>query len=232
LESTVRGWAADWLLYQPVDRGTAVGVLMALGPMLDAVDDGLVLLTPSDHGISNPAAFRLGIRNAVSMIESGVTNIVLFGVEPSTPVSDYGWILPGSRYQGTTELPLRSVRGFTEKPDSAVAKVLFDVGALWNTMVLVAKASALIDLYRAHLPYWAEVFARCQGFPFAQRQEFLYQQYALLPSADFSKDILTPATGLAVYAWPSAIGWTDLGTPERLSQWLESRVTPQRAVPA
>ena len=128
------------------------------------------------------------------------------------------------------ELAVRSVKRFAEKPSAARAEALFGAGALWNTMVLVAKASALVDLYRTHLPGWAEVFARYQRLPLARRQKFLEEKYTALPSADFSRDILTPAEGLAVYAWPSGIGWTDLGTPERLARWLNAHVVFQCAV--
>lgn len=220
------------LWYQPSDRGTAVGVLMALGPILESVEDGIVLLTPSDHGVSNSAAFHSGIRDVIDAIDAGITNVVLFGVAPSESTSDYGWIVPGEPSEGAAELPVRSVKRFAEKPNAARAEALFRAGALWNTMVLVAKASALIDLYRTHLPCWAEVFARHQRLPLVRRQGFLEERYTALPAADFSRDILTPAEGLAVYAWPSAIGWTDLGTPERLARWLNPHVVFRCAVSA
>jgi hypothetical protein len=41
-----------------------------------------------------------------------------------------------------------------------------------------------------------------------------------MPPCDFSRDILAPARDLAVVRWPAKVGWTDLGTPARLTEWL------------
>ncbi len=52
------GWPADWILYQPGDRGTAAGVLLALGPAFDSGSDPIVVITPSDHGVIDSDGFR------------------------------------------------------------------------------------------------------------------------------------------------------------------------------
>jgi len=215
-------WPAEWLLYQPADRGTAVGVLLALSPILDSAKDAIVLLTPSDHGVGDSVGFHAGVRDAAAAVESGEVDIVLFGVEPTEAVSDYGWITPGDKYRWAEERPLRPVRAFTEKPSLATAQSLFAARALWNTMVMVANVLALRELYEIHLPHWAEAFTIYRRLPQGEREAFLTDQYSNLPSADFSRDLLTPARGLAVYSWPRSMGWSDLGTPERLYRWLSA----------
>jgi mannose-1-phosphate guanylyltransferase len=42
VRETARPWPFDWILYQPEDRGTAAGVLLALSPVLDASTDAIV----------------------------------------------------------------------------------------------------------------------------------------------------------------------------------------------
>lgn len=227
--AAARAWPTEWLLYQPADRGTAVGVLLALSPILDSADDAIVVLTPSDHGVTDSASFHSGIRDAVAAVESGQVSVVLFGVESSEAVSDYGWITPGERYRWAGERPLRPVRAFTEKPSLATAQRLFEARALWNTMVVVADVFALRELYEELLPDWAEAFAVHRRLPENQRDAFLAKQYASLPPADFSRDVLTPAQGLGVYSWPQSIGWSDLGTPDRLHQWLTAAAAQRSA---
>ena len=58
--------------------------------------------------------------------------------------------------------------------------------------------------------------------------------YPHLPFADFSHDLLTPASGLQLYTWPDSVGWTDLGTPGRLETWLveQARVSRPASVRA
>ena len=215
-----RPWPAERILFQPKDRGTAVGVLLALSAVPDSSMDAIVLLTPSDHGVADSSRFRAGVHDAVSAVQSGKVDVVLFGVEPSEPVTDYGWIAPGQRYRWANDRPLRPVIAFIEKPNPDIARRLFAARALWNTMVVVARASALLRLYRTHLPHWADAFATHRRLSSHRRQPFLSEQYANLPSADFSRDLLMPARGLAVYSWGDSIGWSDLGTPDRLQRWL------------
>lgn len=232
VEAAARPWPAAWLLYQPADRGTAAGVLLALSPVLDADEDAVVLLTPSDHGVANSAVFRAGVYDAVAAVQSGRANVVLFGVEPTGPATDYGWISPGRPFGWAADRPIRPVLGFTEKPTLDIARRLFGSDALWNTMVVVTRASSLLRLYERHLPHWAHAFATYKRLAVHRRQPFLNEQYAALSSADFSRDVLTPAEGLAVYSWGQTIGWSDLGTPDRLHQWRDGATTRLHAIPA
>jgi mannose-1-phosphate guanylyltransferase len=179
------------------------------------------MITPSDHGVADPAHFQASVLEAEAAVRSGRVDVILFGVEASEPVTDYGWIAPGPGYGWARDRPLRQVVGFVEKPTAELASLLFAARAFWNTMVLVARAETLLGLYRTHLPYLAETFGTHQRLPSSKREQFLATRYADLPVADFSRDLLTPARGLAVYAWGQSIGWSDLGTPERLGRWLD-----------
>jgi mannose-1-phosphate guanylyltransferase len=202
------------VLYQPMDRGTAAGVGLSLARILDSSPEAIVLLTPSDHAVADSSAFRAGIREAVAHVRSGKGDVVLFGVEPTAPHADYGWIAPAHAH-GT----IRRVAGFVEKPSPADALRLFTQGSIWNTMVAVARATALHDLYWTHLPELGRLIARDLRLEPSTQESFLTEQYDGLPHADFSRDLLGVAAGLSVYTWPSEMGWADLGTPERFQQW-------------
>jgi len=207
--------SAATLLFQPQDRGTAVGVLLALTPVLTSWPDDLVVLTPSDHGVMDDEQFRGGVRAAADHAARH-DDLVLFGVEPNAPRPDYGWITPGLRRPPGSVIP---VRGFVEKPSLAIAERLFVAGSVWNTMVMVARASRIRDLCFGLLPRLAHVFGEATALPLQQRQGFLRGAYPSLPACDFSRDVLARAPGLSVYVWPDRIGWSDLGTPERLEAW-------------
>jgi mannose-1-phosphate guanylyltransferase len=203
------------VVYQPEDRGTAAGVLLALMPVLEHSPDDVVVLTPSDHGFVDETGFRRGIAAAVQQARR-TGDIVLFGAEPASPEPDYGWI--STRRTGGTG-GFSAVEGFVEKPPADDARRLFASGAVWNTMVIVARASALRDLYAAVLPELAAIFGVALGLPAHRRAEYLAGIYLSLPRWDFSRDVLGRAPRLSVYVWPAAMGWTDLGTPDRLLAW-------------
>jgi mannose-1-phosphate guanylyltransferase len=207
------------LVYQPMDRGTAPGVLLPLARVLALAPDAIVIITPTDHGVSDTDAFHAGIRDAISRVRSGLSEIVLFGVEPTAVTEDYGWITPSIRGEFARGV-VQAVAGFVEKPSLFHAFQLFSAGAVWNTMVLVAKASALLSRYRRHLPFLADVFDKAAELDAKHREAFLAEWYPDLPRADFSRDLLMPTRPLCLFTWPAEIGWSDLGTPERLNAWL------------
>ena len=215
LDALGRGDELGHILAQPADRGTAAGVLLGLSTVISD-PDRIVVLTPSDHGVSNPAEFRRGIRLAAREISNGRAEMVLFGVRPASPHGEYGWILPT-----TTEddgLPL--VGAFVEKPPPHEASRLFARGAAWSTMVLVARAGALAAAFRTHVPDLTRKFDGITALDPADRAAFLAEAYAGMAPADFSRDVLTPARNIRLHIWPAALGWSDLGVPDRLDEWL------------
>ncbi len=207
------------ILYQPAERGTAAGVLLPLIRVLSLAPDAIVIVTPSDHGVGDVPAFRAGIRQAIDRVRCGASEIVLFGVEPEAVARDCGWIMPTVRGRMARDTFLE-VADFVEKPPLPEAFRLFSSGAVLNTMVLVARARALWRGYHEHLPVLADVFAKAGKLDGQARDAFLRDRYPGLPCADFSRDLLTPARPLCLYTWPAEIGWADLGTPERLEEWL------------
>ena len=203
---------------QPGDRGTAAGLVAGLAAVAAASSDAQVLVTPCDHGIARPEVLRQGVARATAAVRSGRTDVVLFGVEPDRAAEDYGWITPRSIGRWD-DAPVRPVAAFVEKPRRREAAALLASGAVWNTMMLVGRVQTLIDLYRRHLPDLTEVFTRAWGLPPDRRDAFLVEKYPHLSVTDLSRDVLTLAEGLVVYTWPASLGWTDLGTPERLEHW-------------
>jgi mannose-1-phosphate guanylyltransferase len=220
-------WRLGHVVYQPMDRGTAAGVILPLAMVLAADPQAIVVVTPADHGVGDDARFRLGIEDAIGAIDAGGAEIVLFGVEPTEAARDYGWITAATPLASFRRL--RSVVAFVEKPPIRDARKLLRAGSVWNTMVLVAKATALFEGYVRHLPELAKVFSAFRSVRLSEREAFLASIYADLPVADFSGDLLTHVAGLSLYTWPHEMGWLDLGTPERLSRWLAS-ATPQTPV--
>jgi mannose-1-phosphate guanylyltransferase len=214
------------VVYQPSDRGTAAGVLLALSTIVALTPEALVVMTPSDHGVAHDDLFRAGIDIASRNVRSRASDIVLLGVQPDHPHGDYGWITPRKT---APPWQLATVAGFVEKPPVAQAMDLKASGAVWNTMVFVARASRLIALYREHLPRLHEAFLTVQNASAANYQDELDAAYATLPSYDFSRDLLTPACGLSLIVWPGTMGWSDLGTPERMRAWRGCERLPATA---
>jgi mannose-1-phosphate guanylyltransferase len=213
------------VVLQPRARGTAAGVALGLIPVLDDSPDAFVVISPSDHGVRDEHAYHQGLAAALDHVDR-TDDVVLCSVNATRPAQDYGWIVPGAP-RGSNQI--RSIVTFSEKPEASLAVALYRIGGLWNTMVTVARARTLLALYRQYHPELASVFIQALRVPAAARERWLADAYDTLEPVDFSRDLMTAARGLSTAVWPGTMGWSDLGTPERLRQW-ESGVEPGEAV--
>lgn len=211
------GYPGSDLVLQPSNRGTGPGVLLPLAHVMAEDPDAVVVICPSDHHIRHPEVFVEALTNAVPVADREPSGIVLLGAGADYAASDLGWIVP--------EPNGRRVQRFVEKPPEPVARMLLEEGALWNTMVIVARASALWECARKLLPAQTRALERYRAsIGTAAQTERLAEVYEDMVPADFSRDVLEHAERLAVVPLINS-GWSDCGTPERLFSCLKG--TPE-----
>ena len=137
------------IVYQPEDRGTAAGALLGVLSLMAKSPDAIVVLTPSDHGVRSPEVFRQGLRTAFDLIRHeqsksscSVSSLIAHtattaGLRPTAP---HGSMCPCMS------------PGSSRNRRRIDARALLEAGAVWSTMVVAARGSALVDLYARHLP--------------------------------------------------------------------------------
>jgi mannose-1-phosphate guanylyltransferase len=211
-----RFWRRDLLgldpwktVVQPENRGTAAGILLPVLEIERRDPLARLVLLPSDHFVADEAKLAQAIEAALAALDSEPDRIFLLGITPDGVDAELGFVVPGqSEASGAF-----AVEAFHEKPGEEVARRLTQAGALWNSFILVARSSALIELYRRFLP---ALLAELEG-----PTPDLISVYRRLESADFSSRILQAAPEeLRLIAVPHC-GWSDLGTPERVARCLE-----------
>ena len=214
------GCDAPKILVQPLDRGTAAGILLPVHWIARRDPKAIVAIFPSDHFIGDDEAFVEHIQSLSRAAARLPSRILLVGVRPDSPESGYGWIEPGADLGGG----LRTVRRFWEKPDPETARACMDRGCVWNTFVIVATASAILGASRRVLPRLDSALEGV-GRTFGQRDEerAIERAYSAVEPANFSESVLeTQPSILAVSILPE-LSWSDWGTPERVFRTLESQ---------
>ena len=221
------------IVIQPENRGTGIGILLPLLHILGRDPDARVVLLPSDHYVRDEAVLARSLQQAVARLSASAHEIVLLGLAPDAADPELGYIVPGRREEGGAQRVTR----FVEKPSAEHAAALIAHGALWNVFIVAARAQALLDLYARRYPQIVTDLriAAALDAGEASRPDAVRRTYRSLPIVDFSRDVLEGAeSSLRVLAAP-ACGWSDLGTPERVMDWiarrrvaaaLASRVTP------
>jgi mannose-1-phosphate guanylyltransferase len=213
----------DNIVVQPCNRGTACGVLLPLIHVLLKEPRASVVILPSDHFVRQEAVFARTATKAFKIVRDAENSIVLLGIRPDGPDSDFGWIEPTL---GALD-GVHWVLSFVEKPLPVAAQRLMEQGCLWNSCVLVARGVALLSAFKRAFPELVERFgAACVSSTAGEGEERLSRLYARLPSLDLSRDLLQPNDDdLRVLPVPPC-GWSDLGTPERVARCLENEGIP------
>lgn len=217
----LRGVPRSNVVVQPSNRGTAAGILLPLLHIARRDPDARVFVLPADHTFVDEALLRTTMERTLCEVERWQNQVILLGVEPGGPDPDLGYIVPAQTAAKVGDSSRsRPVLRFVEKPDSASAAALIRQGALWNAFIMGARLETWLDVFRAQNPDL--VLALDRGLARRRsRTAHLRALYAALPSSDFSRDVLWRSVDrLRVLAAPDC-GWTDLGTPDRYTRWLE-----------
>ncbi len=222
-EPEVQGLPLENVLVQPRNRGTACGLVLPVLHVLLREPNGLLAVIPSDHFVDDEATLRVALMQALRSQEARAGRLVLLGVAPDAADTGYGWIRPGERRPGGSH----RVNSFVEKPSPSAAERLLRGGALWNSLIFVCSAPALLRLLERAAPSLLDCFGLPALLPDADRREALTTMYERVPPLDFSRDVLQRvARRLRVVPVPPC-GWTDLGTPERVTAF--ARLHPRRS---
>lgn len=196
------------VVVQPRNRGTAAGILLPLLEIHRRDPEAVVLVVPSDHFVAREARLAASALTAFERVERRPDEIVLLGVPPDAPDTEYGWIVPGAPDEDVAR-----VAAFVEKPATEMATKLLRHGALWNSFLFVARAATLIEIFCARLPRLVHALRWALERPV----ERLASAYVALPASDFSRHVLQGAESRLRLLPVPACGWSDLGTPERVA---------------
>jgi mannose-1-phosphate guanylyltransferase len=213
------------ILSEPANRGTAVAILHALVHVLQREDDPTLVFLPSDHAAVDEPVLTKSISLGARCCARNREHLLMMGVTAESAETEYGWILPRVDDGGR----LRAVVRFVEKPAPDVAEELLAAGALWNIFVCAGSGHALLEVFEASQP---QMLRRHLQYFLVRKEEEAEGRHLFdaLPRVDFCREILESAGArLRVLAVP-ACGWTDLGTPRRVRQWLRGSGMPTRSI--
>ena len=159
------------VVLEPAGRNTAPAVTLAALQATQGGADPVLVITPADQTVTNPAAFTAALERAASEAADGA--VVILGITPDRPETGYGYIQAGQAsgaspangpsQSSTSPIPSNPkpdsstgatpgapdttwpglpVHRFVEKPDLATATAyLAEGGYFWNGGIFVLRAS-------------------------------------------------------------------------------------------
>jgi mannose-1-phosphate guanylyltransferase len=216
------------LVVQHANRGTAPAILYALLRIAVQEPDARVVVLPSDHYVSHDVGFMHHVDAAFWALARWPELTILLGITPDRPEVQYGWIEPG---QALSDSPsLYRIGRFWEKPAPRVALAVWGRGALWNSFVMVARATSLLALMERATPSLYRAFSECTDALGTPAEPEVFQRlYSRIAPMDFSRGVLAEDRADLAVLPVSGIGWSDVGDPERLRALAVERAPWHRA---
>lgn len=197
---------------EPVAKNTAPCVAIAAELIRKKDPNGVMVVLPADHHITEPEKFTDFLSTAVSKAESG-DFLVTIGVEPSRPETGFGYIHSDSSSKeelgGNSVLP---VKAFTEKPNEIVAKQFVESGDyFWNSGMFIWKAETVLKEIATQLPdMYDELVQSSVELYGSSHNAAINDFYYACDSISIDYGIMEGAQ--SVYVVPGDFGWNDVGS--------------------
>lgn len=168
--------------------------------------NAVVLVLASDHMITDNDAFVAACQASLGAAVGGL--IVTFGVQPTRPATEYGYISPGE----VVEAPLRTVRQFVEKPDGTTATRYIENGYLWNSGNFIFRSDVLLGEYRAADPASTDAIVRAVQRSISDRPFVRLDKESFESAAPISIDYAVMEKTTRAAVMPASFGWSDIGS--------------------
>jgi mannose-1-phosphate guanylyltransferase/mannose-6-phosphate isomerase len=207
------------LLLEPAGRNTAPALSMAAfyAQQLSSDQDPILVITPADQTIQNPAAFTKALQDCIQTVVAAANTIAILGITPTAPETGYGYI---QHTGGKDHNNAYAVDRFVDKPDSKTAQgYIADGSYLWNSGMFVLKASTWLaalkefraDIFEASQKAWqmkTEDAADGVGFIRPGKEEF-----KAIPSESIDYAVIEkcPKSLYNIRMVELDAGWNDLG---------------------
>lgn len=215
----IKELSVENIISEPIGRNTAAAIGLACIHILEKQAEAVVIVAPSDHYIENNEQFTRLLKRAVDVCKQEDA-VIVFGVKPAVPSTNYGYIAKGEKPSGTNTQndtqDIYRVAQFIEKPSKEHAVQFIAQGCLWNAGIFVFRAGSMLGAIKAHLPELASALDRIKkSMKGPYERKTIKEEYAKLNDISIDKGIIEKLDNVLVMEMNT--GWADLGSFEQMA---------------
>ena len=196
---------------EPFGRDTAAAVALGSALVKARCPDGVFCVLTADHVIGDLDIFHATIREG---LDYALTHDVLMtiGIPPAFPSTGFGYIDSGDVIETDGTVPLRSARGFVEKPDAATAQGYVTAGNFfWNSGMFIWSVAALQSALGKFQPHLLAMADRLEPVVWSDaRDQHLAEEYGQLDKISVDYAIMEKADNIVMAR--GGFAWSDIGS--------------------
>ena len=201
------------VLCEPMRKNTAPCIAYANFKILTENPNANIVVTPSDHLITNEAEFLRVAQQALAFTASN-NALLTIGIKPSRPETGYGYIQTSNELT-EIKMPCREmkkVKTFTEKPESAMAKIFYESGEFyWNSGMFFWSLQSIMQAFDNYMPSINDLFqAQIDKLNTDKEPDAIAEVYAQCRNISIDYAVMEKAEN--VYVLCADFGWSDIGT--------------------
>lgn len=204
------------LVLEPCRRDSAAAVAVAALLVEHRRSASPVLVLAADHVILDDALFLDAIRSGLEATGDG--KIVVFGLPPTAPKTNFGYIKPGVLAGKNDDV--RLVEAFFEKPELENALAYLRDGYLWNSGNFLFRSDVMIEEFDKYAPDVLAAARRSIADARSERGIMQLDETAFAASPRISIDyaLMQKSRNVAVVA--GRFRWSDIGSWDAIWEML------------
>ena len=199
------------ILCEPCRRNTAPCIAYVSWRIKSQDPKANIVVTPSDHIVTNPAEFRRVISICLAFTEN-TDAVVTLGMKPTRPETGYGYIQADLSNSSPRNKEIYRVDTFREKPDVETAeKYIRSKSYFWNAGIFIWSVGTIVNAFRVYQPALNSIFERLLPiYGTEKEQEEIDKHFPECENISVDYAIMEKAE--EIYVCPADFGWSDLGT--------------------
>lgn len=202
---------ADHVLCEPCRRNTAPCIAYVSWRIKSQDPKANVVVTPSDHIVTNVEEFRRVIKQCLEFTEDSDA-IVTLGMKPTRPETGYGYIQADLSMSSMRNKEIFRVDSFKEKPNLETAtEYIKDKSYFWNAGIFIWNVSTIVNAFRVFQPVLSKIFeSMLPIYGTDKEQEMIDKRYPECQNISVDYAIMEEVE--EIFVCPADFGWSDLGT--------------------
>ena len=193
------------IILESVSRNTAPALALAAHILRSRVEDAVIVMLPTDHYVPDRVKQIGFLKKGVDFVKSHADAIVVIGLTPRYAATQFGYI------KIAKSAGIKKVERFTEKPDQkTAARYMIGCRHLWNTGILIVRASTLLKSINRYAPRISAVL----------KSKDVMKAYEKMPDISMDYAILEKAKN--IYCVKGSYRWSDMGTFDELKKVLKA----------